>query len=76
MIDQDTWRREACRYSLHIWGYDGLLDDHPEATAAAYAANQNPYDFVEELGEKYDLDRVDIGWGANAGEKFVKLELV
>ena len=42
----NNWMAEARRYSAHIWGYDGLIDDHPELTAAACMEHQNPYEFV------------------------------
>lgn len=73
-MDEKQWRREAKRYSLHIWMYEDLIDDHPEATEAAFASGENPYDFVERLGDKYGLDRVDQDWGFNAGKKFSKAE--
>ena len=69
-----TWMAEARRYSAHIWGYDGLIDDHPELTAAACMEWQNPYEFVLWLGEKYGLDRADIGWGINCNKIFTRSE--
>ena len=73
-MDEKTkfWMAEARRYSLHIHMYGELLDDHPELTAAAIGDGQSPYEYVEWLGAKYGLDRVDQGWGFNAGQKFNK----
>ena len=70
-----TWMAEARRYSAHIWGYDGLIDDHPELTAAACMEWQNPYEFVLWLGEKYDLTRADQDWGLNSDKPFTRSEV-
>ena len=70
--DIKEWMKEARRYSLHIYMYADLVDDHPESTAAAYTDGQDVYEYVEWLGEKYGLDRVDQGWGFNANQTFTK----
>jgi hypothetical protein len=71
-MDRDKWMKEARRYSLHIWCYEDLVDDHPEATEASFNAGVDVYEFVEELGDKYGLDRVDLHWGIHSDRLFVK----
>jgi hypothetical protein len=71
-MDKDKWLKEARRYSTHIWCYADLVDDHPERTDAAFEAGQDVYDYVEQLGERYDLDRADQNWGIHSDMVFVK----
>jgi len=64
------WMKEARRYALHIYCYEELVDDHQETFEALRDAGVDCYDAVEQIGEKYDLDRVDRGWGIHHDVKF------
>ena len=75
---REKWMHEARRYSLHIWCYEDLIEDHMDTTLAAFDAGQDVYEFVEQLGDDYGLMRADQDWGINSGRRFdrkiVKLE--
>jgi hypothetical protein len=72
MDAKEIWMREARRYAKHIWCYEDLIDDHPESTEAAFNAGLDVYSYVEDLGDKYDLDRADQNWGINSDTLFEK----
>jgi hypothetical protein len=71
-MNRDEWIAEARRYADHIWCYPQLIDDFPEAVEISFTLGENPYSFVEYLGEKYDLDRADRHWGINSDKEFDK----
>lgn len=71
-FDRHTWYREARRYAKHIWCYEDLIDDHEASTTASFEAGVDPYDYVENLGNEYDLDRCDTSWGINSDKRFTK----
>ena len=55
IMAESEWRSSARQAAAKQWGYGNLIDDHPERTAAAYAAGEDPGEFVKLLGEKCDL---------------------
>jgi len=67
-----SWMAEAKRYAAHIWCFEGLIDEHQERADAAFAAGEDVYQFVQELGEAYDLQRADQDWQANYGKPFTR----
>lgn len=71
-MTEEQWRKEAKRYSQHIWCYPDLIDDFELRTKQAISAGEDPYTYVEELGEAYDLDRADQNWGIHSGMPFRK----
>lgn len=52
---RDCWMDKARSAAKTLWAYPELLDDHAERVAAAKASGENPKEFVQWLGEKYDL---------------------
>lgn len=68
----ERWMSEARRYAGHIFCYPDLIDDHIDVSVEACLAGQEVYEFVEWLGEHYDLERVDQGWGIHAGVSFAR----
>lgn len=68
----EKWLREARRYARHIWCYEELIDDHGGVSLEAARAGQDVYEFVEWLGEKYDLTRADRDWGVHQNVEFNK----
>ena len=68
----DKWLREARRYAKHIWCYEDLIDDHLDVSIEAALGGQDVYEFVEWLGDKYDLGRADQNWGINQNAHFNK----
>lgn len=71
----EKWLREARRYAYFLYCHSELIDEHPELVAAAVSDGKDVYEFVEWLGDKYDLDRVDRNWGLHDGAKFEKAAL-
>ena len=74
-MNQEKWMAEARRYAKHIWCYEDLIDDHLDTTLNACYAGEDPYVFVEWLGEKYGLARADQDWGINSRNSFHKSEV-
>src|SRR5262245_29612075 len=68
-----SWMREARRYADYRYCYPQLLDDLPEMAADACKAGENPYDYVDRVADKYDLDDATANWGIHTGHDFVKL---
>jgi hypothetical protein len=68
----EAWLAEARRYAHHIYCYEGLIDDHGERAEAAAMAGEDVYEFVEAIGERYDLDRADQNWGIHQNVPFEK----
>lgn len=55
----EKWLEIAKMAAEYQWGYADLLKDHPTRFAALYGIKMDPYTAAEEVGEKYDLMRVD-----------------
>jgi len=69
---REQWLREARRYAYHIYCYEELVDDCIHLFEAAYDLGTDVYEFVEYMGDKYDLDRADQSWGIHQGVAFEK----
>jgi hypothetical protein len=72
-MTEEQWRKEAKRYSFHRYCYADLIDDFEVSTKQAFSQGENPYDYVDYLGDKYDLDRCDINWGIHQNQTFEKV---
>lgn len=70
MDDKVSWLAEARRYAKHAYCYENMVHDFAED----FTGEGSPYDAVDAIGEKYDLDRADDKgtWGINSNAKFVK----
>ena len=67
---ESEWFKEARRYAAHRYAYPQMVDEFPDF----FVESGDPYDRVDEFGERYDLDRQDdpATWGINSGTKFIK----
>lgn len=55
---KSAWLARA-RYAAHkLFAYSDLISDHEDRADAAFEADENPAEFAEWLGDKYDLTRV------------------
>ena len=71
-MNSDKWTREARRWARHAYCYEGLIDDFPEFFEAARTAGDDPYEAVDRIAARYDLDRADQNWGIHQNVPFVK----
>lgn len=57
VVDVDKWLHEAGRYAEHIFHYGELVDDHLDQALAAAQSGVDAFDFVDDLGIKYNFQR-------------------
>ncbi len=54
---RQQWLVEARFAAQQAFGYGDLVSDHPESAERAFLAREKPADWVEWIGEKYNLAR-------------------
>ena len=58
----EQWMKEARRAGEHFWCYKEFVDDNPDRAATAYYRGEDPYDYIEQEGERLDLHKFGKAW--------------
>jgi hypothetical protein len=72
IVGFEDYLDEGRRYAEHRYCYGELVDDHAARMESCFDAGISVYEAVDDLGDKYDLDRADTDFGINAGKVFVR----
>lgn len=54
---QQTWVNNAASWARQLYAYPGLITENEEDAIVAYKAGETPKEYVQRLGEKFNLTR-------------------
>jgi hypothetical protein len=58
----ESWMDEARYQGKIIWGYEHLAADDPDMARRAWRDNVTPHDYVLEIGEDLELNKMTKYW--------------